>query len=104
MYTLNYKLVDGRNNRKCEIVAIDEIEGKLLYTVKYIDGQHKRYYADRLTNLFVASKDNIVMQETKPKPNPDQFKNICFIDMKSKTKFANYESWLQWVELTGKIG
>jgi hypothetical protein len=97
-YVVNYKLVDTRNNRKCIIVAIDKIEGKALYTVKYNDGTHKRYYTDRLTELFIASKEN------EPEYNPKDYEGISFVDFKSKSKFADHKSWLAWVKQFNKVG
>lgn len=41
----------------------------------------------------------------KQKPTTDKnvHSNVVFIDFKTGTRFANYESWLAWVQL-GKVG
>lgn len=41
----------------------------------------------------------------KQKPTTDKnvYSNVVFIDFKTGTRFANYESWLAWVQL-GEAG
>jgi hypothetical protein len=96
-YKLNYYLVDTRNNKWCEIVDILQTKGSNLYTVKYNDGQHKRYYENKLLELFVPSQKN------EPEYNPDDYKNVYFMDMKNKSKFSDYKSWLAWIN-NNKVG
>jgi hypothetical protein len=46
-------------------------------------------------------KNKTVKQKTTT--DKSLYSNVVFIDFKSGTKFANYESWLAWVQL-GKVG
>jgi len=93
MYELNQELVDLRTGSIVTIVDIKTNKKGILYTVQYGDYENKRYYGYRFQKYFAE-----LTGETYKTPRQD-YDNVAFIDFRRKSKFANYESWLQWVSI-----
>lgn len=58
-------------------------------------------FRNNFTNNERRMKKKSIKQKTTTVNNLNN--NVVFIDFKTGTRFANYESWLAWVQL-GKVG
>lgn len=92
-YAENQELIDSRTG---DIVTIDLIvpqDKGMLYTVKYSDDKYRRYYEYRLKKLFIPLTNETYIAE----PQPQDYKNVEFVDFFNRSKFANFDSWYTWV-------
>jgi hypothetical protein len=98
---LEQQLIDTRTRSIATIVDISDQPKGLLYTVQYGDNEYRRYYEHRLMDLFKP----IVKERKRAKPKAPTIpahENVTFMDFRSKTKFANYPTWYEWIKLLVK--
>ncbi len=87
-------LIDKRDNTE-NLVSDIVTNGKgTLYTVFNPVIGYRRYYQTKLNRLFsTTGRTNSV-----PSTPSISYDNVVFIDFKSRTKFANYDSWYTWMK------
>lgn len=95
----NDKVIDTRTNKVGTIELVETKNGDKLYTVNFGNNNYGRYYSSKMKQYFKLA------QIEQPKVNCNElYKNVAFVDFKNKVKFANYESWLSWIEQFKKVG
>jgi len=93
MIQLNQELVDTRSGKIATLVKVVKNKKGSLYTLRYSDDTYKRYYDYGFHRFFAE-----LTGETYKFPKQD-YSNVVFINFAEKSKFIDYESWLQWINI-----
>jgi len=93
MFKLDQEFVDTRTGNIATIVDIVNNNKGTLYTVQYGDSEYRRYYDYKFEKFFAE-----ICGETYNTEDISH-NNVTFMDFTSKSKFANYTSWLSWLKL-----